>query len=65
MKFLYNKEADIEDFGKIQYMRYIISFGAPLDMTSKPSLDDEAKLGGKYRDLTDRKKEQKQYIDNF
>lgn len=64
-KFLYNKETDIEDFGKVQYMRYIVSFGAPIDVTSKKSLDDPSKPGERYSDLTDRKQEQKLYIDRF
>ena len=65
LKNLYNKEDDIENFGKIQFMRYIIFFGAPIDMTSKKSLVDVNKPGDKYMDLMDRNKEQQAYIDKF
>lgn len=46
-------------------MRYFISFGAPLDMSSQKDLNDETKDGVRYRDYTDRTKEQQAYIDKF
>jgi len=35
-------------------MRYIFSFGAPLDMSSNKDLNDQTKDGVRYRDYTDR-----------
>jgi len=58
IKKLFNKETNIEETGKVHYMRYFISFGAPLDMTSKLSLEDETKNGVRYRDYTDETKDQ-------
>jgi len=43
MKFLYNKESLIDDSGRVNYMRFLISFGAPLDMSSKKDINDETK----------------------
>lgn len=40
-KLLYNKESKIDETGKVTYARFLISFGAPLDMSSKKSLTDE------------------------
>lgn len=57
MKLLFNKEQDIINSGKVTYMRYFISFGAPLDMTSKQDLIDKNKNGTRYRDYTDRTKD--------
>ena len=54
LKFLFEKESLIEENGNVNYMRFIISFGAPLDMRSKKSLDDDTKPRARYRDLTDR-----------
>ena len=46
-------------------MRYMVNFGAPLDMTTKQSLEDETKKGERYRDYTDRNAEQKKYVNEF
>lgn len=46
-------------------MRYFIQFGAPLDMTSQKNLDDDSKKGERYKDITDRQNEQKQYAADF
>lgn len=51
---LFNKESKIDETGKVNYVRFLISFGAPLDMTSKKSLEDETQPGPRYKDLTDR-----------
>lgn len=40
LKFLFNKEIDIENTGKVNYMRFVMNFGAPLDMSNKKSLND-------------------------
>lgn len=65
LRKLFNKEEDIDKTGKVHFMRYFISFGAPLDMTSKPSLEDDTKSGVRYRDYTDRTKDQMKYVDDF
>ena len=57
MRFLYNKEASIDKTGRVNYMRFLISFGAPLDMSSKKDINDETKQGVRYKDLTDRQDE--------
>ena len=41
IKFLYSKEELIEDTGKVSHMRFIINFGAPIDMRSKDSLIED------------------------
>lgn len=64
-KFLYNKESMIDESGNVNYMRFLISFGAPLDMSSKKSLEDETQPGPRYRDLTDRERDQKKYVADF
>lgn len=40
-RFLYSKEQLIEDTGKVSHMRFLINFGAPIDMRSKKSLDGD------------------------
>ena len=66
MKFLFNKESIIDESdGKVKYMRYMLNFGAPLDMSSKQSLKDDGEKGQRYRDYTDRNSEQKAYVNEF
>lgn len=55
----------IDDTGKVSHARILIKFGAPLDMTSKKSLEDETQSGPRYNDLMDRKRDQKQYVSEF
>lgn len=57
MKFLFNKEIDIENTGNVRYMRFIMNFGAPLDMSTKKSLNNSKQPGPRYRDLMDRNNE--------
>lgn len=54
LKFLFNKEENIDESDGVSYMRYFFSFGAPLDMSSNKDLNDQTKDGVRYRDYTDR-----------
>lgn len=64
-KAFFNKEENIDATGKVQFMRLFLFFGAPLDMTSKPNLNDTELKGIRYNDLTDNEREQKVYIGDF
>lgn len=41
-KLLYNKESMIDETGNVQYVRFLVNFGAPLDMTSKKNIEDDS-----------------------
>jgi len=56
-KFLYNKEKDIDETGKVNYMRILINFGAPLNMTTKENKNDTSLPGIVYNDITDNERE--------
>ena len=64
-KFYYNKEKDIDATGEVHYMRSLINFGAPLDMTSKENKNDSSLPGIVYNDITDNEREQKAYMSDF
>lgn len=64
LKYLFNKEENIDKTNGVQYMRMLLSFGAPLDMSGKTSIDGSIE-GSKYKDITDREREQKVFIADF